>query len=534
MTTTTKQIFTGDPSQLNAAYKDIVQHVTRLEDKLHATSTKAVNLGSSIQQAAGAGIRQIAALGAQFLGLQAIVQAVNNDIQNTVRLQGEAAQAHRKLAIGQAEIILNTFGRDEKTVLKINEGAQQISAKYGLPEELVQKAAGRLMGAGVGPVEERMKALDVAAALTRHTPDALIPTALAIQQTQKITGLKEQEAASLMQSAGAAAYIGDPAMQARFLAQVMSGVVASSGGDKKLAAEQGMELGSWLTQAVGEERGETARTAGISLASQMEEYFTRGFEVQGPGGMKLRMKPPEDPGLPLDRLRYLQEHPAQARQFLEKASFERLFESTIRKTLLDPASDQNKLLADTEAAVKVDLPAMREQVRRLERMTPQLEVASSTAKGETIVEQSKGRLTRGAITDALRKDRDEAQIQAAPYRQYSPFEVGLANRVRDFGGWSFGDSAERFVEDIKFARGDILRGSRVTRPEDLGPEQRQVYDLMNRLIENGEKQLSELKAQTAELRARTNPPASVGPAANGEPGIHSERGNRMPSGRFSR
>jgi len=513
--TTTKQIFTGDASQLDACYKGLAQQVTRLEDQVHKLTT------SSERGMAGL-LRGAAGAATQFIGLHAVIQSVNDDMAKMVRLQGEAAAAQRNLAGGQAEIILNTFGLDEKTVLKIAERGKEISAKYGLPQPLVEATAGRLMGAGVGPFEKRMEALEVAASLTRHTPEALGPTALAVQQTQKMTGMSAEEAASLMQSAGSAAFIGDPAMQARFLQQVMSGVVASSSGDRRVAAEQGLELGSWLTQVVGEERGESARTAGISLAAQMNEFFTEGLKIDGPGGMKLRVKPPEDPGSPIDRFRYLQEHPEFARPFLDRASFERLFESSIKKAILSPESAEAKLLAETEQTVKVDVPALKQQVQRLQTLTPQLATTTTAKQGETLVEHFKAELTRGGVTDSLRNLREEGQTAASRFRHFTPLEVGIGNKIGDVFGYFQGNEAERILEDLRFTRKDVLQsGALFPRGvEQLSPDERRVVDLLDKLIANGEQQLAQLKAISE--RERPQPPA-VGPAANAEPGRHRER-----------
>jgi hypothetical protein len=463
--------------------------------------------------------RSVAAVAVQYLGLQAAIQAVNAEMERTKQLQADALKQHGNLAKGQAEIILNTFGQDEKTVRTVNERARQISGKYGLPEQLVQQTAGRLMGAGVGPIEERLQALDISGALNRHTEQGLMPTALAIQQAQKLTGMTPEQSAALMQSAGSAAFIGDPAMQARFLQQVLSGVVASSGGDRRVAAEQGLEMGAWLTQVVGEERGESARTAAISLSAQMNEFFTQGFRVQVPGG-SVKIKPPTDPGTPLGRVKFLQENPKIAKEFFERASFEKLFEASIQKAILDPKSAEARLLRETEAAVKPDVGALHTQIQRLESMTPQTRTASSAAQAKTIVEQFEGQITRDAVTESLRQSRDKGLGAAARFRHYSPLEVWLGSNVRDLGGWMFGNQPERFLEDLQFARGDVLRGAGVSSPDQLPGEARRVVDFLDQLIKNGAQQLEELKGIKEGI---SRPPATAGPAANVEMGMHRER-----------
>jgi hypothetical protein len=438
-----KQTFSGDPSALQNAYRDLAKEVVRLETQVQRLSTTSVTgtQQASRQHQALEGVlrRQIGAIGGvatSWLSVQTVVRAVNDELQRTLRLEEGAAKAHKDLARGQAEIVLNTFGQDDATRHRIEAGAQQIAVNRGLPPGLTSADAGRLMGAGTGPLEERLKALDIAAALSRHTPEAMLPAALAIQQTQKITGMNEKEAASLALSGGSAAFIGDPALQFRFLQQVMSGVVASSPGDKKKAAEQGMELGAFLTQVVGEERGEAARTAGISLSSQMDEYFGRGFDSSFMGH-KIKIKASgKDPGLPIDRLRYLQEHPSEAKRFLEHTSFERLFESPIRNLLLNPGGDEDKLLRETENTVAVNVPALESTMRALERGTPQMKTSAEAGKSEARSDVYKSTRTEKALQDEARKIRNESIDQTSKY--------GMPAIVEGGSRW-FGD---RFGPDI--------------------------------------------------------------------------------------
>jgi hypothetical protein len=542
-----KQVFSGDKTALETAYRDLAKEVVRLETQVQRLSTTSVTgtQQATRQHTALEGVlrRQIGAIAGvatSWLGVQTVVRAVNEQLERTIRLEEGASKAGKDLARGQADIILNTFGADDATRQRIAAGAQQIAVNRGLPGGLVSHAAGQLMGAGTGPLEERLKALDVAASLSRHSPEAMLPAALAIQQTQKITGMNEKEAASLALSGGSAAFIGEPALQFRFLQQVMSGVVSSSPGDKKKAAEQGMELGAFLTQVVGEERGEAARTAGISLSSQLDEYFGPGFDSSFMGH-KIKIKAGgKDPGLPIDRLRYLQEHPAEAKRFLEHSSFERMFESPVRNLLLNPGGDEDKLLRETEKTVAINVPALESTIRALESGTPQMKAAAEAGMSESRSEAYKGQMTEKALQAEARQIRDETMQNTSKYSRLPAF---LDNLGRWFGDRFGGDIEDQALGEIKKRAGEIrgtvgvdqwgrptrdsmVDGTSVTRvmptPDSmLLPGQRQALEYMNQQTSRLEEIDKTLKNIRGDLSRQQ--PSSVGPAMNGQVGSQSER-----------
>jgi hypothetical protein len=139
----------------------------------------------------------------------------------------------------------------------------------GLVAELIGEQAGR--GANLSP-DQIIDAADVAAQLTRHTPEQFRPTAAGIQQIMRIGKVGSKEAGSLFQSAAAAAYPGNPELQARMVQQSIASGIANSPAQDLQTVEEIAEYAAAASQVGGEERGEAVRTAMVALIAQQREF----------------------------------------------------------------------------------------------------------------------------------------------------------------------------------------------------------------------------------------------------------------------
>lgn len=476
------------------------------------------------------GVASLGQLTGGIVTVGAVVQAYNRDLERQIQLQTEALATHRLFSRGQAEIVLNTFGQSPQQRQHLRAEAARISAATGVPEPMVASSLGRLAGKGVGLTPQQLVAAqEMATRLGRHTPEQIEPLSTAILQTMRISGLGVEDSAALIQSASAAAFIGEPWQQARFLQQSLSGMAANIPGGGRQAVEQSLELAAYISQAVGEERGEAGRTSAIAMAAQLNEFREgRGpWAVTLQGGRKLNTPVKGMPTNPIDAIQWLQQNPGMAKRFLDRATFEQLFEGEWRN-LLTGGDKANTLLQQTRDAVGPQVGALREQLAALESETPQLTHTALDSQGAAAIEQFKGGATRSAVTASLRKMRDEAFAAASRHRHLTPFEVGIMSTgfdvpivghvpgIRDSAGYAKNQQAEYFLGDIKAARDELLQyGLSTKRPDQLGAEQKLVYDLLSKLIENGEKQLEELKKITK--------PQPTGPALNVERGRHTEK-----------
>lgn len=468
-------------------------------------------------------IRDAGGLAVTFGSLATVITAVTEAVQRELDLQRGALEAHKSVAGGQAEIILNTFGMSNaERQRELFEPARQIAAETGLPETLIAQTLGRQMGRGVGLSNEQVRqSVGMAARIARHTPEQVRPLASLIQQIMRTGGLDVENAAGLAMSAAGAAYPDDPALQARFLAQSLSSGLANVKAPTAKSVEEVLELGAWISQAAGEERGEAGRTSVTAFLAQMTEFREgRGpWEIAGPMGTKLRPKRPDAPTDPLDFVAWLRANPVEARRFTDKMSFERQFEGIWRNLILDPTSREAGLFDATRGEVKPDVALLKRQIADIERGTPQLQVATADKQREARDALIKGQLTPEAITDSMRKERDRAIALAQKHRKEDWLTEFLVRKSSDFGGWLSPESqAQRYADQIEWAKKSVLQGNRFapTTPDRLSPEQRQIYDRLSEMADTAKKQLEELKA----LRASQ---PSAAPAMNGQRGAHSER-----------
>jgi hypothetical protein len=525
------QKFSGDKSNLEQALKDLTRDYVRLENqvqKLSDTSKKAHQEQRGGQGAANSllkdGVRELTGMVTGYLSLQGAVAAYNRELEAQIRLQDEALAAHQKLAAGQAEIALNTFGQSPQTRQRLRAEAQRISSLTGVPEADVTRSIGRLAGKGVGlDLDQIVGAQEMAARLGRHTQEQIEPLSTGILQTMRIGRLEIEESAALIQSGSAAAFVSEPHQTSRFLQQGVSGMAANIPGGGPQAVEQSLELLAYISQAVGEERGEAGRTSGIALAAQLNEFRQGRGKWAGslPGGRKIDRPEKGMPTLPIDAIRYLQTNPRAAKRFLDRATFEQLFEGEWRNLIL--GEEQAKgLLAETQRVVGPDVPALRALLRELESGTPQMALSTLHAQGQATIDQFKGRLGRGDVASSMRVGRDQAAAAAAPYRRLEWIQRGLSSLLNDAIGWGTNRSPEFHLEEMKMMQREMTqrdlpfpapRG--LTRPRllPMGAEERRVYDLLEKLIKNGEDQLAELKKKRPD----------AGPAAQREVGRQRER-----------
>jgi len=527
MSKVTQEFQAVGEERIARAYEQMARKATELQDrvdKLAAASEKGAAQGarghSRLDEALDRNVGRVRGLAMQYLGLQAIIQAVTEDMQRQAELQGESLDAHRNLAQGQAELFLNTFGQDEATKQKYFAAAQRISAQTGVPEPDVLKSLGRQAGRGINlSAEQIIAAQELATRLGRHTPEQIEPLSTVIQQTMRATGMSAEWSAALAQSGAAAAFPGDPRLQSRFLQQALTGSLANINKPDALAAEQIFELAGALSQAGGEERGEAGRTATISLLAQFDEFREgRGKWAMQVAGRSFPVPLKDAPTRPGDFIDWLRAHPAQMQRFFDKASFEQHYEGIIRRMIMDPSSQVGQLYEGSKEAVRPDIAALQRQLAELERATPQIQRATAASQATATIEQAKARADRDAVTKTLREMRDEAFkiATASGQRHLSAFESRIVYGLRDLGGYLFNEQPERYAGDIAALREEILNASSWGVVNRLDPEERRVYDLLTQLLENAQQQLAELKAAN-----RSGPGAS--PALNAQHGLQNER-----------
>jgi len=296
------------------------------------------------------------------------------------------------------------------------------------------------------------------------------------------------------------------------------------GGGPK-AVEQSLELLAYISQAVGEERGEAGRTSGIAMAAQLDEFRQgRGKWAREVGGWKISRPVSGMPAMPIDAIKWLQSNPAQAKQFLDKATFEQLFEGEWRNLVTGGAS-ANKLLAETQELVRPDVAALREQLQALESGTPQMAQSTLANQGQAITDQYLGRESRQAASKSIKDQRDKAIMMSGSYGGFDRFARPLRFAAQDMLAWATGQQPETHISQIQEMKQRVGTFS-MPLPTSLGGNREHRFwnktDDMLRLEKTLDEMLVNAKLQLAETRKLTTPKPVAAPAQR-ERGGQSEK-----------
>jgi hypothetical protein len=487
-------------------------------------AAQSLRMASILPSVLTSSVRQVAGLVAGFLTVETALRAINYQLELTVKNEQDAANAHRSMASGQAEIVLNTFGRSDADREKLFSAGKRIS-KLGFQNGQIERVLGRQAGRGGElSLDQIIEATEISARLTRHTPEQLEPTAQGVQQLLKYGVPNARQAAALFQAAASEAYPGNPELQARMLQQTVASGMANlpKGAQNAASAEQLLEFSAAASQLGGEERGEAVRTALVALLSQRQEFVEgRGaWERSGPYGLKFHPKIAGAPESPREFFEWLRANPRQGTQFWDKANFERQYEGILRRMLMEPDSEQGKLLAGVQDRVRPDLGALDTQLRGIENATPQLSTATQAMQSAAAKNQFDARRTIEALQSEARTIRDETMGGTYRFGQEFGWQNYFRRQANDLAGVSPEESALGMVRqrrrEIEYGRS--ISGSALPLLDEQrdSPQRNQARELLDRQI----KRLEEIRDEIRQLRS-TSP--SLSPAANAQRGVQSER-----------
>lgn len=526
---TIHQKFTGDSSQLVKEYQNLAAQNTRLEQKVGALTQRMGEgvksgkrdfdlLGQSTKFATGA----LTGMLASWFSIATAISLVNQEVARHKQLADEALATHQSLAAAQADLYLNAFGKSPDTVAGIQTQLRRLATDAKVPEKAITQAYASAQSTGVGTDKMQMDAVRMAAELSAQRPENIGNLSKSILMGQQLTGASAEEVAALFLSGGASAFMENPEQQSRMLRQTMAGVMASSGGDKRRGAEQGIELGAALTTMVGEERGESARTAALSLSGQLNTFFTEGFE-KTVNGHKFRVKPKvADPGGVLDRLRVLQNDPKLAKQFLEQANFEELFKAPIRRAILDKNSEEAKRITEAEQKVSYDTKPLQPLREQLRRGTTQIELDRTNRERESNKEQREIANTRFAREAAANKIVEDSLAQTAKFSN-TPWGLKWAGDALDENftrpvtdAITGGNPLDSAIQKLEFRRRAVLKPGSGFLGKNMGRESRKLEQLSadeRGAVEYLDKQIALLKEmRNQELsEQRPSPPPQAAP-----------------------
>jgi len=309
---------------IKADSKDAFNASRRLMDS-------AKRYGENLEEAGNRGARGFdnaaASMTKLITGAGALLTAwrlINSEIDQTKRLQSDAAETVKTLGGARQELITNLPKTMlEEEVQKLFKQISDISDRTKAPETAVTLATGTAYSASGGDLPAAIKAVETASLFKPERPDILPELSGALLDTRHITGTTDPlvNLGYLTQTAELSR-IADPALQYKNIAGSVAQLTK-----KGLTPREAGAFYSAVTNLSGDVTGEASRTAALTFAGRMKEYLGG----QGVTGLDFRKQ-----------IEYIQQDPKLAEEILKSMGGQERFKETFRG-LLTAGSEDDKL-----------------------------------------------------------------------------------------------------------------------------------------------------------------------------------------------
>ena len=320
-------VWRSDDKEVIASLQKMEKEVERLRDE----NRKLKEIGKEAMASAKAGAEgassaygklteSIEGMVSGYLSVNAALELGNKLLQDKIDLQNKAADAQHSGAIAERSLLRNLGNISVAEQDKFLAGIKTISQETGVSQDMLKGTAAEAVSArGNLNFEQTLQHIKQAALMAPESASEQAATSRALMNAASITGSANQEnnQAFLTDLMGQS-----PSSRLADISQNMMPGIAGVKGFGGTAQEAGA-LNTAMASAMKDATGASSGTAAIQLAKQIEKYT--------PGGAA-------------DDIKYLQEHEAERKAFLAKASFEAKATAP-SKDILTPGTDAAKLFA---------------------------------------------------------------------------------------------------------------------------------------------------------------------------------------------
>lgn len=254
----------------------------------------------------------------------------------TKELQAQQAMIDKRteaqLSVGESrnQVLRNLVGSSPADIKKVQDAAIDISTQTGVSEAPINAALAAAISATGGNNDLAINLVRKATQFLKDRPTEIGDFAGSLGDLTRVTGSTDPSASlGLLTRIGQLSRITSPKLLAANAAPGLIGAAAFGGSPQSSGA-----LFASLTTGSGDNTGATSGTAVVGLAQQLSEFASGEGAFKG----KVAANPALQQGGLLDRIRYLQQNPAAAKQFLDTASFEKKMIGPIMQLLTDPSS----------------------------------------------------------------------------------------------------------------------------------------------------------------------------------------------------
>lgn len=448
---------------------------------------------STQAQGMGQAISSLARLAASYLTVSTAIAAINRELQLKAELEAAAKDTQVTVGDAQAQLRSNLGAFSAADRKRIIDDVQRVQDVTGFQDAAQLNLAAAAGISGGGTPDQVIDNLTQAALVSRQNPEQLATLVGAGIDVGKASGLDDARSnLGFILSAGAVSRPTNLRQQARNIPGAVIGAAGTdTTGDRQRAAREGAAAFAVLSNYGVDVEGQSSRTATISLATQLRDFF--GAEGR------------DDPQTFGGRIRALQSDEELRTKFLADASFERQFKIPTEQ-LLTAGSDVARSFEQSFDSIQFDrsefdalatdlgAQGITAEIRQgaaqrtAESITQQRELAdtegSRIAFARQRLEEGLTRGTAGTLAGGLQRTIEPYRFEAAINAGKSPEQaaIDILERMRDArnpGGFDEEDlspsqrrSRAAFQQQI-----DILRAEAERRQE----QENKVVDAINGL-----------------------------------------------------
>jgi hypothetical protein len=416
-------------AEVKAALKAAEQEIAATEKILRAKAKAAEKEAAAAEKAADTEatasskrLQGLAGAAASYVSLNAVAGLYKQNLQEQIALQDQSLAKVNEIAAAQSGAVKNLAGLSTVEKARALEAAKALQAEIGFSDQAkIAEAVGTGYSAS-GDLGKTMSAVKAAAQLTRLTPDELPTVASGALDAARGTGIADAAVnLSFLMDAGALARVEDPAQLARTLApSLSSGVATVPTQNKQDASKEIASIFSELNQFATDTKGDSTRTATVTLLAKLEEFFRdtseeavkiqdkiapleRKLNAPAKRGKKAGLLPEEqrkldelrtelasistlkDSGTVLGRIDQIRQDPELKKKFFENDFGEAAFKGGFRQLFEDgPLLDK---VRQNKNVLNFDSRGYNQAVAELETVSPEIRAASEAARTKTILEQ---------------------------------------------------------------------------------------------------------------------------------------------------
>lgn len=447
-----------DERQMVRAFEKLQRETVKLREQQAALKTElregaknAEDMSQTLDGGFGAGVKQMSSMAAGAFSVQQAIGLVRAEYDALIERQREAAGIQVDLSAVQTQALQN-LGDDPdiKTAGELVDLVNQVIQKTdALPRVAWQAMSDALSARGDKSAREAADAVTAAIRLSPGTPEQLPTLAGAALDVGKAAGIGSEEALGFILGIGSKSRVTNLESLSKNVAPGALDLL-KFGDDLSSAGA----LVATISQGVNDTEGAVSRTTAVSLAQQLEKFFTR-------------VMPRDDLTSTESRIGALQADPALRQLFLEGGRVQRGDE-----TISQPAASFEKKTFATvrEILTGDDQSAVVRQLRAADR---DLGAIDPGQKYRDTLEQI-SQLPAVRVATAQRAfDSSTNQIQSADSEAMSAVvRDGLTDIKKALGKSAISQRAEELLNDIETGgRPDIDRAiTEVKRIRALGPE----------------------------------------------------------------